>query len=49
MKQLPRLADEEGSCGTKSAGNCYCDDLCAGLGDCCSDYEAVCLADHDDA
>ena len=24
-------------CGAKSAGDCWCDDLCADIGDCCSD------------
>lgn len=30
-------------CGGKSDGECWCDDRCAEFGDCCSDYEPVCL------
>lgn len=29
-------------CGGKSDGNCYCDDDCARIGDCCDDKVAVC-------
>jgi hypothetical protein len=29
-------------CGGKGTGTCYCDELCSGYGDCCSDYQAVC-------
>jgi hypothetical protein len=29
-------------CGTKSSGNCYCDEACTDFQDCCSDYEAEC-------
>lgn len=32
----------EGSCGGKSDGACWCDDLCSNYGDCCDDYEAQC-------
>ncbi len=33
----------EGSCGEQSAGgSCWCDDACAGYGDCCEDIEEVC-------
>jgi hypothetical protein len=32
-------------CGTKSAGSCWCDELCADYGDCCSDAAAVCGVD----
>ncbi len=47
-------ADSVGSCASDSgdspcggpsfAGDCYCDDLCDGYGDCCSDKHAVCDA-----
>ncbi len=37
-------ADGADFCGGKSEGNCWCDDLCAGYGDCCSDKEPVCDA-----
>ena len=31
------------SCGAKSAtGNCYCDSVCTGVGDCCTDFMALC-------
>ena len=30
-------------CGTKSSGNCYCDDLCTEYGDCCTDYTDICV------
>ncbi len=33
-----------GHCGGASTG-CYCDSVCTSAGDCCSDYEAVCLGD----
>jgi hypothetical protein len=33
----------EGSCGGQSDGSCFCDDLCESFGDCCGDYEQVCL------
>ena len=29
-------------CGGKSSGNCWCDELCTAIGDCCDDYEAEC-------
>jgi len=29
-------------CAGKGDGACYCDNACAGYGDCCSDYQAVC-------
>lgn len=32
----------EGSCGGQAAGGCWCDDACAGYGDCCEDIDAVC-------
>ena len=39
----PPLVDTcEGACGGKSAGACWCDDLCAQYGDCCDDYDAAC-------
>jgi hypothetical protein len=31
-----------GNCGG-NAGSCWCDDLCTGYGDCCSDYQSVCV------
>ncbi len=31
-----------GYCGGQAPGGCYCDDLCAQYGDCCTDYAAVC-------
>jgi len=46
-------ADLAGSCAAQGAnscggpaqnGNCWCDDLCEGYGDCCSDYVTECLA-----
>lgn len=35
-------------CGGPSAGNCWCDELCEGFGDCCSDKAAVCDGGDDD-
>ncbi len=36
----------EESCGGQSnSGSCYCDDSCAGYGDCCGDYEDLCAAE----
>ena len=32
-----------GSCGDQARGGCYCDSLCENYGDCCSDYEDVCV------
>jgi hypothetical protein len=32
------------SCGGPSADGCWCDDQCEAFGDCCSDYEDVCVA-----
>ena len=29
-------------CGGKSDGNCWCDDSCASIGDCCNDKATVC-------
>lgn len=31
-----------GNCGGQAPGGCWCDDQCAGFGDCCSDRAAVC-------
>lgn len=32
------------ACGGPSrSGTCYCDEACTSYGDCCSDYEAVCV------
>lgn len=31
-----------GQCGL-ALDDCYCDEACTGFGDCCSDYEQVCL------
>ena len=41
-------ADHTGSCvascdGQSQSGNCYCDDLCESYGDCCDDYELICI------
>jgi len=33
----------EEACGGKSLDGCWCDDLCQSYGDCCADYEPVCL------
>jgi len=33
----------EGLCGQLSQGDCWCDDECMDEGDCCDDYEAVCV------
>ena len=33
-----------GACGL-SSGNCFCNPGCQAVGNCCSDYAAVCLAD----
>ena len=32
-------------CGSSSEenANCYCDNVCSNAGDCCSDYQDVCL------
>ena len=35
----------EGACGGQSNDRCWCDDLCDGYGDCCSDYAPVCLGE----
>lgn len=32
------------SCGDASPDGCWCDDQCESFGDCCADYEDVCLA-----
>jgi len=38
-------ADDGGDfCDEKSAGNCWCDDLCESYGDCCADKVPVCDA-----
>ena len=37
--------DGEDFCGGKSDGACWCDELCAGFGDCCADVEPVCNGD----
>lgn len=33
----------EGSCGAQSVSGCYCDPACTDYGDCCPDYEDLCL------
>ena len=33
----------EDHCGGPSEGFCWCDHLCEGIGDCCPDYEPVCV------
>jgi len=45
--QLIKLTEAEattcaGYCGGESPSGCYCDDLCTGYGDCCSDYQQLC-------
>ncbi len=32
-----------GNCGGQATGGCWCDDQCAGFGDCCEDHESVCI------
>ena len=32
----------QGYCNTQSPSGCWCDSLCTGYGDCCSDYKSVC-------
>jgi hypothetical protein len=32
----------EGHCGGQGSEGCWCDDACAGYGDCCSDHAAAC-------
>lgn len=36
------------ACGEQSPDGCWCDEACAQYGDCCADYEPVCLCDCDD-
>ncbi|RMH43631.1 MAG: hypothetical protein D6689_04605 [Deltaproteobacteria bacterium] len=38
-----------GTCGGQAAGGCWCDDLCAGYGDCCANAGDVCGVDECDA
>jgi len=38
----------EGNCGEKSDAGCWCDDQCSKYGDCCGDYEQVCVNDEDE-
>ena len=33
-----------GTCGAQSPDGCWCDDSCERYGDCCTDYERVCVA-----
>lgn len=40
---LPSAGTCEGSCGVQSRNGCWCDDQCKLYGDCCADYEALCL------
>ena len=35
----------DGNCGGQAPGGCWCDDQCAGFGDCCSDKVAECDSD----
>ncbi len=35
----------EGACGGQSADGCWCDDQCAGMGDCCEDITEICEED----
>jgi len=42
----PPPADEEsckGRCGMQSQGSCWCEDECYYYGDCCPDYEQMCI------
>ena len=32
-----------GHCGDEAPGGCFCDEDCKAFGDCCVDFEAVCL------
>jgi hypothetical protein len=32
----------DGQCGGQAPGGCFCDDLCTGYGDCCSDFASAC-------
>ena len=32
-------------CGEMAPGGCWCDEECAGFGDCCPDYQPVCVAE----
>jgi len=34
----------DGSCGGQAPGGCFCDDLCTGYGDCCSDFTEQCTS-----
>jgi len=41
---LPSIGQTcEGRCGLQSQDGCWCDDQCSLYGDCCPDYEALCL------
>jgi len=33
-----------GRCGGQAPAGCWCDTLCTGYGDCCSDYQGTCMA-----
>lgn len=35
-----------GSCGTKAPAGCWCESFCVGYGDCCGDYDDVCVKGH---
>lgn len=37
-----QMAPDQEACQGKSSGNCWCDENCAGFGDCCADYSAIC-------
>jgi hypothetical protein len=32
-----------GGCGSQAPSGCWCDELCEGFGDCCSDYQPLCV------
>ncbi|MFO7562124.1 MAG: M12 family metallo-peptidase [Enhygromyxa sp.] len=34
----------EGACGAKSPAGCWCDSQCSQYGDCCGDYQEVCVS-----
>ena len=37
----PNSCDD--NCGSQAPGGCWCDSQCSSFGDCCSDYQALCL------
>ena len=44
MDQPPPAEETcEGRCGMQSQNSCWCDDQCYEYGDCCPDYEQLCI------